>query len=461
LYYNNTNKSKKINMKIIISVFLMLVLIQTSRAQTATAKKIDSLIQAYVDLNKFNGSILVARGGKILLQKGYGLKNVVQQTKNDKNTIFQIGSITKEFTATIILQLAEQKKLSLDDKLSKYYPGFPKADSITIINLLTHTSGISDYTHVPYFLQQSEKHTDEHQILDTLQNRPFDFSPGQKYSYSNSGYMLLAFIIQKICGQPYEAVIRQRIFIPAHMQNSGFNYTGLISANKAAGYTEFSAAETEEGPAIDSSQFIGSGEIYSTVGDLYKWNKALQENKFISSRILQQAYQPFKGQYGYGWELDTAFGKTLVGHSGGMFGFRSKMTRVVQDDIFIVLLANESDDPYLQTITKDVLAILYKQHYTLPFKPLHLNADEINAYTGKYAFDEKHAMVVMVIDGHIFATSPNGKRMELLPLKNLYFRWMEREGEEGDIIFEKDEKGIVNKMIINEHGDKLIATRAK
>lgn len=450
-------------MKKLFTLFVLFLSTQVLFAQDVP-KKTDALVQAYVNVNKFNGSVLVAQKGKVLLAKGYGFKDAEKRIPNDANTIFQLGSITKEFTSAVILKLAEDKKLALSDKLSKYYPDFPKGDSITIKNLLTHTSGIFDYTHVPDFIKQSVVHTDEQKVLEFLKSRPLDFSPGTAYSYSNSGYMLLAYIIQKVTGSPYETVVRNMLFKPLHMSHTGFDFTGLNDPAKAKGYTDFSAAEMKEGPAIDSSQFIGSGEIYSTVGDLYKWHNALQTGKILSKALQEQAYQPNKGPYGYGWELDTAYHKQTVGHSGGMFGFRTKMVRVPVDDVFVILLCNDSDDPYINTISKKILAVIYGQPYILPAQPIKLTTEMLKAYAGTYIVEmhgQHHSFETQMINGHLMAVGPE-ETLELIPIKNNYFRFMGKEGEEGDLEFIKGDKGNVTEYhSLRPDGVQIVAKKVK
>jgi CubicO group peptidase (beta-lactamase class C family) len=370
-------------------------------AQQDLSTTLDSMLTIYSNCNKFNGSVLIAKAGKILLEKGYGYKNVAGKTRNDATTIFQVGSITKEFTATVILKLLTQKRLSLQDHIGKYFPGFPSGDSITIKNLLTHTSGIFNYTDVFDFWKQSNIPATEQMVLDTLRSKKLLFSPGTKFSYSNSNYMLLAYIIRKVTGEPYETVVRNLIFKQLGMIHSGFDFTHLKNAGKATGYWNFSAAGYTEGPPNDSSEFIGSGSMYSSVGDLYKWHRALQNGKVLDKTILAFAYKPAKGPYGCGWELDSTAGKETVGHQGRMFGFEALMRRVPADDIFIILLNNHSDGPWLDSIARITMAILYNQPYSLPESPLRLSQEKLARYAGTFGADG-HTFEVRLIDGHLF-----------------------------------------------------------
>ena len=313
-------------MKIKLFLFLSVTTFSFSHAQN-----MDSILTIYASLNKLNGSVLVAKQEKIILQKGYGFRSLEDSARNDAHTIFQVGSITKEFTAAVILQLEAEKKLSLNDHLSKWFPGFPNGDSILVRHLLMHSSGIFNYTDMHDFWHRSSKPTNEQSVLDTLQEHHLLFSAGTKFSYSNSNYMLLAYIITHVTGRPFETILRQRIFSPLQMNSTGFDFTGLNSPKRAIGYWKMSAALVELGPQGDSTQYIGSGELYSTVGDLYKWHHALQRGQILSPEQQKNAYFANAGNYGYGWELDTFYNHKTVGHSGRMFGFESGMIRILED----------------------------------------------------------------------------------------------------------------------------------
>src|SRR5688572_2392582 len=247
-------------MKKTVLVLLTFGLAQALYCQKTISQKLDELMDAYCKVNKFNGSVLVSRKGTILLEKGYGVKNARTNAPNDPHSIFQIYSITKPFTSTVILQLVELKKLSLSDKLNKFYPGFPKGDSITIEHLLTHTSGIYDYTRGNNMPDQTEQ-----SFIQFIETKPLDFSPGNGWSYSNSGYWLLGFIIKKITGITYEEAVRKYIFKPLDMNRSGFNFKTLSDKNKTTGYAIFSENKKKEAVVYEPPGPFAAGAIYSTV----------------------------------------------------------------------------------------------------------------------------------------------------------------------------------------------------
>lgn len=323
-------------MKKVMGILCLLIMASSVAFAQTAAKKIDELIKAYVAIKEFNGSVLVSQSGKILIQKGYGIKNIEQQTLNNAETIYLTASITKTFTSAVILKLAELNQLSLSDQLSKYYQGYPKGDSITIENLLTHTSGIYDYTQDNSFMYDgAARPASQEKILSLFKDKNFDFIPGTNMKYSNSGYMLLGYIIEKITGMRYDEAVRKYIFNPLKMKNSGFDYAHLKSNLKAIGYYSDSGKEYNKvAPVGDSTVLYAAGSIYSTVGDLYKWHKALQKYKIFNKAMAVKAYTPTKfHNYGYGWIVDSLFGKRILSHSGGFWGFRSNLARVTEDNI--------------------------------------------------------------------------------------------------------------------------------
>jgi len=267
-------------MKKILAILLTFGLVRSIFSQQTVPQKLDALIEAYTKWNKFNGSVLVAQHGKILLKKGYGFSNFRNNTLNDSNTIYQIASITKQFTSTMILKLVELKKIALTDKLSKYYPDFLNGDSITIENLLTHTSGIiSDAPDdSSYRNSEEQKMTHEEKFLASIKNRKLNFSPGTNWEYSNSGYILLGYIIEKVLKITYFEAMRKYIFSPLNMTHSGFDFEHLRDIERATGYSTISDSSKIEGSSIDfdSTGPFAAGAIYSTVGDLYKWHEGLQ-----------------------------------------------------------------------------------------------------------------------------------------------------------------------------------------
>ena len=434
-------------------VCLLLSLWLNAEAQSMT-DKLDELMQAYTKNKEFSGSVLIAKQGIILLEKGYGLKNIKEQSMNDSHTIFPIASVTKTFTSTLILKLAEMNKLSLQDKLSKYYPDYPHGDSITIENLLMHTSGIYNYTQNNDFMfSKATKPANEAIMLGLFKDKPLDFVPGTGWRYSNSGYSLLGYIIEKVTKMRYDQAMRYYIFKPLQMNQSGFDFAHLNLTKRAIGYYSDSGKEyIKEAPMVDSSVHSAAGAIYSTVGDLYQWHKGLQSYQILSKPFLEKATTPFKNNYGYGWIIDSMDHKKIVSHSGGLWGFRSNFARVVEDDICIILFSN-IETPGLEHVTKKLLTVLYEKPYQLPIKKqaIKLSEEALNAYVGTYEIEEQKLIIEIKIEqGNLVSYPENGPRSEMLALSDGHFFLSEE--EEFEVKFEKDNTGKVSKLVLNFSG---------
>jgi CubicO group peptidase (beta-lactamase class C family) len=434
----------------IIRIILLLVLANPALAQQPDSRQLDQLMDAYNKVDKFNGSILVAKQGKILLEKGYGYRDVKLHAVNDASSIYQIYSITKTFTSTVILMLAEQGKLKLDDKLSRYYPDFPKGDSITIENLLTHTSGIYDYTRGNDMKDQSEPN-----MIKFLASRPLDFSPGTDWSYSNSGYFLLGFIIQKITGMRYEDAVTKMIFQPLKMTHSGFDYKSLVAQHKTVPYEVLTKDTSSTAIIYEAPGPYAAGAIYSTVGDLYLWHKAHQQYKLVSEALMKKAYTSFRNGYGYGWIVNQFDGHDLVSHSGGAAGYRTNFVRIIRDDIVIIMLCNtENCNPEL--ITNNVIKVLYNQPYFIP-KEIPVNMSLLETYIGYYQIHElKLNLQVKIELGRLAAQAAGQQPTVLLAERDDYFY---SEEANGYLLFKKGENGKVDEMMVEQGGRSLSAKR--
>lgn len=352
-------------MKIFVST--LLVIISLSASTQDLTKKLDDYLSVTKRKNKFNGTALIVYKEKILLYKGYGFKNFERKIPNDTATIYRIGSITKPFTAAIILHLLDKNLLSLDDPLEKYIPDYPHGDQITIKNLLTHTSGISEYLFVKGMdKEDGSKSINIDRLIDYFKYEKLAFTPGTKWSYSNSNYILLAYIIQKITGKKYESVARDFILGPLQMEHTGFDFRNLPDTNKATGYKNIYKKKPISTWAADSSFEIGCGSIYSTAMDLYKFDRSLYTGNILRPETIQQAFTPFKLNYGYGWFRDTAYGRLNIFHGGGIPGFVAQFQRFPDDDLCIVLLSNNSFCD-LSEIGNKLAAIVFDMPFEKPF----------------------------------------------------------------------------------------------
>src|SRR5207237_1030940 len=234
-----------------------------------------------------------AQGGKILFEKGYGLANLEHRVPITPQTKFRIGSISKQFTASAILKLCEQGTLRLDNKLSKFIPDFPRGDEVTIHHLLTHTSGIHRYTSKPDFMATVMMSVKTEDLINSFKNDPSDFAPGTKWSYNNSGYLLLGYIIEKVSGQTYEGFLGQNFFEPLAMNNTGVHHAIDVLEHEAHGYA-YDDGKMKKALNWDMSRAGGAGALYSTVGDLFRWNEAVFHGKVLREESLATAFTPVK-----------------------------------------------------------------------------------------------------------------------------------------------------------------------
>lgn len=445
--------------KLFFGLFATICIIHVVVAQDAAAK-LDTLLDAYAKTFQFNGSVLVAKNGTILLNKGYGYRNAADKVLNNEQTIFQLGSITKQFTSAVILKLQEEKKLDVTDKISKYFPDFPKGDSITIEHLLSHTSGIYNYTNDRNFMaNEVAKPTNREKIMALFKDKPLDFSPGARWSYSNSGYSMLGYIIEEVTKSSYEQAVRKYIFSPLQMTHSGFDFTHLKAAEKATGYFALNDKDATVAPIVDSSVSFSAGAIYSTTGDLYRWHKALLNNTSLSKVQQEKAYTPIRNNYGYGWGIDSIEGKRRVGHGGGIHGFVTNIMRVPEDDVCVILLSNASNGS-LQEITNSIFAILYNKEYKIPKERTVVKVPEakLKEYEGEYEIKPELHVVMSVKDGELIA-SPTGQKDKILYAEKEDFFFTK--GENVEVEFTRNDKKEVTGFILHQGGANVPCKKIK
>ncbi|MGK2861327.1 MAG: serine hydrolase [Chitinophagaceae bacterium] len=416
--------------------------------------KLNELMNIYASQYKFNGSALVVHHGKIVLNKGYGLRSVADSSRNDASSIYQVGSITKQFTSTIIMKLQEEKKLSIQDKLSKYFPGYPKGDSITVEQLLTHTSGIYSYTSDEAFMKNEVTiPSDRQKMMALFKDKPLNFSPGTKWDYSNSGYSLLGYIIEDAAKMPYEKAVHQYIFQKAGMVHSGFDFTHLANQHKATGYFSLNKEGNTPSPIVDSSVSYSAGAIYSSTGDLYKWFRAMQANTIISKASKEKAQTPVMNKYGYGWGIDSLAGKRTVGHSGGIHGFNSNMISVPEDNSTVILLANASTQS-LDKMMQSIYAILYNMPFELPKEKaeIALPAEVLKQYVGVYDLNPQLIIHISFQDGKLMGQPEGQGTIQLRPEKMDFF-FLKEIG--ADVTFTRNENNEVVSMTLHQGGQEI------
>jgi CubicO group peptidase (beta-lactamase class C family) len=363
-------------MAILVTLFLSSLVTAQDKAG-----KIDGLMKLYSDYGRFNGTVLVAENGQVIYKKGLGLADMEWHIPNKPDTKFRLGSITKQFTSMLILQLVEEGKISLEGKLSDTLPYYREdtGKKVTIHHLLTHTSGIPSYTNLPNFGREVSRNPyGVEEFVKKFCSGDLEFEPGAKFSYNNSGYFLLGAVIEKVTAKPYEKVLEERIFKPLAMNNSGYDHHATIMPNRAAGY-EQSLDGYSNAPYLDMSLPYAAGSLYSTVEDLYIWDQALYTDRLLSSKMKELLFRPHVqnpgGAYGYGWGVgkkklpQSKREISVISHGGGINGFNTLIERYVDDKHLIVLL-NNTGGTNLGEMSAAIGRILYGEPYDPPKKSI-------------------------------------------------------------------------------------------
>lgn len=431
---------------------------QSPSAETVAAQA-DEYCRAQVAINQFSGSVLVAKGDQVLFAKGYGLANVEHDVPNTPKTKFRLGSITKQFTAMAILILQEQGKLSVDDLISKHVDGCPDAwKDVTIHHLLTHTSGIPSFTSLPGYGASMPLPSSPKQTLDRVRDMPLEFTPGEKFVYSNSGYVLLGRIIEKVSGKPYEHFLPEIIFEPLGMKDTGYDFPAKIVPHRAAGYRRI-GDQLANAAFLDMTIPHAAGALYSTVEDLHRWSVALDEGKLISSGAYEKMHTPAKGSYAYGWIVDKQFEKTRVGHGGGINGFSTYIARIPEEKLCVVVLSNV-EGAASGTLGMDLGAIALGEKYTLPRERKFITVDGkvLDALVGEYELRPGFVLTISR-DGErlIGQATGQGKLQFRAESETIFFN----QEAEAEVEFVKDDERKVTKLILRQGGRETEGKRVK
>jgi len=351
--------------------------------------RIDAIVKGELVRQFVPGAqVAVAENGRIIYTKGYGLREIGSRLPVDANTAFAIGSVTKQFTAAAIMLLAQQGKLNVDDKLSKYLPDAPHASEVTLRNLLTHTSGIVGFTEVPNFSLLLPTPSSPQRIVSTIADKPLAFKPGTRWEYSNTNFVLLGMVISKVSGQPYADFIRDHFFVPLGMTRAWYTRTEEIHADDARGYTEFMFGLPDEHAYLsDWSWYDAAGGLTMSAADLAQWDIALDSGRAVSPSSFAEMTAPFvlaggkSTGYGFGIATGSVFGRRTVGHDGLVSGFSAENLTFPNDRVAVVLSANGDNFAYVHAI-RAIAAVLYgtkDPQASRPFVPISEPAAQVAA----------------------------------------------------------------------------------
>jgi CubicO group peptidase (beta-lactamase class C family) len=393
---------------------------RTAPAVTApdeTIKAIDRIASEDIDKKKVASyAVGVMKDGRLILARGYGFADLENEVPATAETVYRLGSITKQFTAMAILQLAEQGKLSVDDELTKFLPDYPLAGhKVTVHQLLNHTSGIRSYTSQKDFFKRARGDFSHDELLALFKNEPFDFDPGTKWLYNNSGYYLLGMIVEKASGQSYEKYLDEHIFRPVGMSATRYGHLRPLIRHRAMGYKPSSGNLINDDP-ISMDAPGAAGALVSTVLDLIKWHQALEAGDLLSSASYEALYRATTlsdgktQQYGYGWGLGELASHRKLSHGGGINGFSTMIARYPDDRLAVIVLANTAGADtggVERRIAKVVLGVEDKPVVDLP-----TDAELLGRFVGKYQAS-KGAVEISTEDGKLYVT-PQGQARDQL-----------------------------------------------
>ena len=380
------NMKRKHAIPLVLVLFLSLPA-QGIHAQSGLDRKLDEYISPYVDREDFSGVVLIAKEGKVLYKKSFGLYDVAKRKRHRTNGRFAIASVSKPFTAVAILMLVEQGKLKLTDRIDQFIEGIPNGEIITIHHLLSHTSGLR--ANFANFRQLSQQFHSTEELMELIRGTQARRNPGERFSYSGNGYRILARIIEKASGKTYGQFLEEEIFSPLKMKETGNIVNEKHLDAFAPGYRHVDWDGLKASPLVDFSNHVGGGSLYSTASDLYKFDRAIKGHKLLNPVSTDSMLSVKAGSYGYGWYCRKAFGRDYVEHNGYLQGYRAYLTRYLEDDVTIIMLSNVGANNALDNMKNDLAAIVFGEDYEKPkamaFKAL--SADEKQSLMGTYEFD--------------------------------------------------------------------------
>ena len=361
------------------AVMLMTMLVPTgvANATDGIAARIDELMTSYEELGMLNGTALVATNGDVSFSRGYGLANMEWDIPNGPDTKFRLGSITKQFTSMIIMQLVEEDRLSLDATVADLLPFFRSdiGSQISVHHLLTHTSGLPNYTALPGFMADASRNSyGVEEFVTAYCSGDLEFEPGSKFRYSNSGYFVLGAIIEEVTGESYERQLKKRILEPLEMRDTGYDHGAEVIERRAAGYERAGNGYRNAG-YLDMTIPYSAGSLYSTVEDLLRWDQALYGDTLLSEESKEKMFDPFLDDYAYGWTVTTVpvgadgADRTVIAHGGGINGFNTLISRVIEDRHLVVLL-NNTGGANLRAMQNGIFDLLYGREPAQPKPPV-------------------------------------------------------------------------------------------
>ncbi|MBC8028009.1 MAG: serine hydrolase [Steroidobacteraceae bacterium] len=425
------------------------------------AARAHTYLQARADAGTFSGTVLLAQGSRTLFVRGYGFASEKSGRRNDVTTRFATASITKTFTAALIMKLRAEGRLALQDSICRHLAPCPAHwQSVTLHHLLTHTAGVPDYARTADFPRRMHESRSTKDLLAEFRERPLEFTPGARYSYSNSNYVLLGAALEKAGGKPYGELLRERIFSPLGMRDSGLD--GGKRADLATGHKPHGVRNVEA-EFVDPTWLYSAGAIYSTVGDLAKWTRALQTGELLPRADVALMWSAEHGKYGYGWQLlgpsAQTLNRRLVFHAGGTTGFATDLLFYPDDDVTVVLLANLLPVP-LADISRDLSAIVFGENPAAPVvkRAVQIDASVYDEYVGVYQL-APNVTITISKDGDQLAVQATGQPRDIAIPESpttFYSRLSPIR-----LSFVRDEAGRVSRLVLHELSRDISAPRKR
>ena len=445
---------------ILLAATLLLV------SSTTPAKDLRMNVASYMQASRrtdhFSGAVLVAVHGKVVYSRGFGLANAAASIPNTAATEFRIGSITKQFTAAAILLLRDRGKLHLSDAICRFLPNCPAAwRSITIYELLTHTSGIPNYTSVPGFWHDVGRPVTSAKLMARFEDRPLDFEPGTKFRYSNSGYIVLGIIIRRISGEPYRVFLQHNVLLPLGLGHTGYD-GDQRGSKRALGY-EIGAHGLHPAPHIDLSWVSSAGALHSNVLDLYRWDQALMGDRLLSTRSLRDMLTPHvplpcgmlgsaaqQCGYGFGLMIGRTYGDEEISHGGEIPGFLSVNAVFPRDDVVVIAFDNHFSW-VVRNVVKALEAIVFNRPYTLPgaYKAIRLPSSALQQFAGLYRLTPTFSINIERRDNQLYDKAPGQAAFPIYPYETTSFFL---KAVDVQISFVVDRQGRVTGMVLHQDG---------
>lgn len=417
------------------------------------AEAASELIAPFVDADLFAGNVLVAKDGVPLLRRGFGLAHRERNAAHDATGKFRLGSLTKQFTATAILQLMERGLLSLDDEIARHYPEAPAHwRGVTLFHLLTHTSGIPSYTSIPgFFRDMAQRDLRPREIIALSENEPLEFPPGAQFRYCNGGYILLGQVVERLSGQAYPEYVRDHILLPLGLAGTGYEHGAGIVPARVPGY-RLQNGRIEPAAYLAMSLAYAAGAIYSTADDLLAWQRALAAAKPIGRASVDRMFADHGHGYGFAWGIQRQFGRRQFVHAGGINGFSVVLSHYPDDDLSVIVLANIQAAP-VQKIARDLAALYFGVEEE---REMVLDAALLADYVGAYRLGPTRILRIAQEGARLFVETEDYGRQEFLAKDDHTFVGKMIDWE---IFFEADGVEQASRLIVRRGGKELSGMR--